>query len=80
MATRPATSASRPATSCGAPLNAAPWTSFIVFGTNGRVYSVAVATLPGGRGDGQPINTLIDLEAGSHHRQLLCRPRSAATC
>lgn len=37
----------------------------IVFGNNGRVYSVAVATLPGGRGDGQPINTLIDLEAGT---------------
>ncbi|MDO4592335.1 MAG: DNA topoisomerase IV subunit A [Comamonadaceae bacterium] len=37
----------------------------IVFGNNGRVYSVAVSTLPGGRGDDQPINTLIDLEAGS---------------
>lgn len=37
----------------------------IVFGNNGRVYSVPVATLPGGRGDGQPVNTLIDLEAGS---------------
>ena len=37
----------------------------LVFGSNGRVYSVAVATLPGGRGDGVPITTLIDLEAGS---------------
>jgi topoisomerase IV subunit A len=39
--------------------------TLLVFGSNGRVYSVGVATLPGGRGDGVPITTLIDLEAGS---------------
>jgi topoisomerase-4 subunit A len=37
----------------------------LVFGSNGRVYSVAVALLPGGRGDGVPITTLIDLEPGT---------------
>jgi topoisomerase-4 subunit A len=37
----------------------------IVFGSNGRVYSVPVAVLPGGRGDGQPITSLIELEAGT---------------
>ena len=37
----------------------------IVFGNNGRVYSVPVSVLPGGRGDGQPITTLIELESGS---------------
>jgi topoisomerase-4 subunit A len=37
----------------------------LVFGSNGRVYSVAVSALPGGRGDGQPITTLIDLESGT---------------
>jgi len=37
----------------------------LVFGSNGRVYSVAVSSLPGGRGDGQPITTLIDLESGT---------------
>ena len=37
----------------------------IVIGSNGRVYSTAVAGLPGGRGDGQPITTLIDLESGT---------------
>jgi topoisomerase-4 subunit A len=37
----------------------------LVFGSNGRVYSVAVSSLPGGRGDGQPITTLIDLETGT---------------
>jgi topoisomerase-4 subunit A len=39
--------------------------TLIVFGSNGRVYSVPVASLPGARGDGQPITTLIDLEAGT---------------
>ena len=41
----------------------------LVFGTaskgSGRVYSVAVAGLPGGRGDGVPLTSLIDLEAGT---------------
>ena len=36
-----------------------------VLGSNGRAYSVAVALLPGGRGDGTPITSLIDLEPGS---------------
>ncbi|MCW5636014.1 MAG: DNA topoisomerase IV subunit A [Rubrivivax sp.] len=39
--------------------------TLVVFGSNGRVYSVAAASLPGGRGDGQPITTLIDLEPGT---------------
>jgi len=39
--------------------------TLLVFGSNGRVYSVAAALLPGGRGDGAPITTLIDLEAGT---------------
>ena len=39
--------------------------TLLVFGSNGRVYSVPAAVLPGGRGDGVPITTLIDLEAGS---------------
>jgi topoisomerase-4 subunit A len=43
--------------------------TLLVFGTpakgSGRVYSVAVSALPGGRGDGVPITTLIDLEPGT---------------
>ncbi len=43
--------------------------ALIVFGTakekSVRVYSVAVSALPGGRGDGVPISTLIELEAGT---------------
>mgnify|MGYP005849420603 FL=1 len=39
--------------------------TLVVLGSNGRAYSVPVSNLPGGRGDGQPITTLIDLEAGT---------------
>lgn len=39
--------------------------TLLVFGSNGRVYSTAVSGLPGGRGDGQPITTLIELESGT---------------
>ena len=31
--------------------------TLLVFGSNGRVYSVPVAALPGARGDGQPVTT-----------------------
>ena len=40
--------------------------TLLAFGSNGRVYTVPVATLPGARGDGQPVTTLIELEAGTH--------------
>jgi len=49
----------------------------IVFGTNGRVYSVPVAVLPGARGDGQPITTLIDLETGTQPAHYFAGPTSA---
>ena len=43
--------------------------TLLVFGSNqggtGRVYTVAVSLLPGARGDGTPITTLIDLESGT---------------
>ncbi|MBX3654000.1 MAG: DNA topoisomerase IV subunit A [Ramlibacter sp.] len=39
--------------------------TLLAFGSNGRVYSVPVATLPGARGDGQPVTTLVELEAGT---------------
>jgi len=39
--------------------------TLVVLGSNGRAYSVAAAGLPGGRGDGTPITSLIDLEPGS---------------
>ncbi|WP_280189729.1 DNA topoisomerase IV subunit A [Delftia sp. PS-11] len=37
----------------------------LAFGSNGRIYSVPVSQLPGGRGDGQPVTTLIELETGT---------------
>ncbi len=39
--------------------------ALVVLGSSGRAYSVPVAQLPGGRGDGAPITTLVDLEAGT---------------
>ncbi|MCK6426427.1 MAG: DNA topoisomerase IV subunit A [Burkholderiaceae bacterium] len=48
--------------------------ALIVFGSNGRVYSVPVASLPGARGDGVPITTLIELEAGTRVAHYLAGP------
>jgi topoisomerase-4 subunit A len=51
--------------------------TLLVFGSNGRVYSVPVAALPGARGDGQPVTTLIDLEAGTQVAHYFAGPASA---
>ena len=51
--------------------------TFIAFGSNGRVYSVGVSALPGARGDGQPVTTLIDLEAGTQLLHYIAGPASA---
>ena len=37
----------------------------IAIGSNGRVYSVPVAQLPSARGDGAPVSSMIELEAGT---------------
>lgn len=39
--------------------------TLLVFGSNGRIYSVPVSALPGARGDGVPITTLIELASGT---------------
>jgi topoisomerase IV subunit A len=51
--------------------------TLLAFGNNGRVYSVAVALLPGARGDGQPVTTLLELEAGTQLRDYFAGPASA---
>jgi topoisomerase-4 subunit A len=51
--------------------------TLLVFGDNGRVYSVGVDALPGARGDGQPITSLIELEAGSKVLHYFAGPPSA---
>ena len=50
--------------------------TLIALGSNGRVYSVPVASLPGARGDGQPVTTLIELEAGTHLLHYVAGPDS----
>jgi len=45
-----------------------------VLGSNGRAYSVAVSALPGGRGDGAPITSFIELESGTQPAHYLAGP------
>ncbi|MFA5521618.1 MAG: DNA topoisomerase IV subunit A [Castellaniella sp.] len=40
----------------------------------GRVHTVAVADLPSGRGDGQPITALADVESGTHIVHMMAGP------
>jgi topoisomerase-4 subunit A len=51
--------------------------TLITFGNNGRVYSVPVASLPGARGDGQPITSLIELESGTQPLHYFAGPAHA---
>lgn len=51
--------------------------TLLAFGSNGRVYSVAVASLPGARGDGQPLTTLIELEKGTELVHYFAGPAEA---
>ncbi len=51
--------------------------TLLAFGSRGRIYSVPVAMLPGARGDGQPITTLIELESGTQVLHYFAGPASA---
>ncbi|MCK9984358.1 MAG: topoisomerase IV subunit A [Azoarcus sp.] len=43
----------------------------VVIDSNGRAYTVRVSDLPGGRGDGAPIATLVDFQDGGKMAQVL---------
>ncbi len=51
--------------------------TLLAFGSRGRIYSVPVAMLPGARGDGQPITTLIELESGTQVLHYFAGPANA---
>jgi len=51
--------------------------TLLVFGNQGRVYSIPVSSLPGARGDGQPVTTLIDLEPGTQLTAYFAGPPGA---
>ncbi len=51
--------------------------TLLAFGSNGRIYSVAVSLLPGGRGDGQPVTTLLELEVGTQLLYYFAGPAAA---
>ncbi len=52
--------------------------TLLAFGSNGRVYSVAIAQLPGARGDGQPITSLLELEAATQLLYYFAGPAQAS--
>ncbi len=52
--------------------------TLLVFGNKGRVYSVPVAQLPGARGDGQPVTTLLELEPGTTLSYYFAGPAAAS--
>jgi topoisomerase-4 subunit A len=45
--------------------------SIVVLDTRGRAYSSRASDVPGGRGDGSPVTTLIDLQAGAKLAQAI---------
>ena len=51
--------------------------TLLAFGSQGRVHSVPVAMLPGARGDGQPVTTLIELESGTQLLHYFAGPSNA---
>jgi len=52
--------------------------TLLAFGSRGRIYSVPVSSLPGARGDGQPLTTMIDLESGTQLVHYFAGPSNAA--
>ncbi len=48
--------------------------TLIALGSSGRSYSVAVSALPGGRGDGAPVTSLIELEPGTQLLHYIAGP------
>jgi topoisomerase-4 subunit A len=44
----------------------------VILDTMGRAYTILGADIPGGRGDGVPVTTLIDLQPGAKVAQALC--------
>jgi len=52
--------------------------ALIAWGSNGRVYSTPVAGLPGGRGDGVPVSSLVDIESGTQLLHYYAAPADRA--
>ena len=51
--------------------------TLLAFGSNGRIYSVPVAALPGARGDGVPVTTLVELASGTRLLHYFVGPADA---
>ncbi|MFA7668125.1 MAG: DNA topoisomerase IV subunit A [Burkholderiaceae bacterium] len=46
----------------------------VAFSSTGRVYTVAVSSLPSARGDGQPITSMVDIEPGTRIVHVVAGP------
>ena len=44
----------------------------LILDTRGRAYTIRASDVPGGRGDGSPVTTLIDLQTGAKISQAIC--------
>ncbi|TFW01416.1 DNA topoisomerase IV subunit A [Oxalobacteraceae bacterium OM1] len=51
--------------------------TLLAFGSNGRIYSVPVTALPGARGDGVPITTLVEVASGTRLLHYFAGPADA---
>jgi topoisomerase-4 subunit A len=51
--------------------------TLIAVGDDGRVYTVPVSSLPSGRGDGQPVTTMIDLAKGTRVAHMIAATAAA---
>jgi topoisomerase IV subunit A len=49
----------------------------LAFGSRGRIHTVPVASLPGARGDGQPLTTMVELDAGTQLTHYFAGPATA---
>ena len=52
----------------------------IIFGQNGRCYTVEAGELPSGRGDGEPVTLMINLPRRLRHRQYVQGHRQESDC
>ena len=73
----PATFAFKPGDALYGAFEARSTGTLLAFGSNGRIYTVPIASLPGGRGDGQPVTTLIELESGTRLLHYFAGPAAA---
>jgi topoisomerase-4 subunit A len=67
----------KPGDAPGAAFRCRSTDTLVVLGSDGRSYSVPVAALPGARGDGVPLSSLVELAAGTQPAACFAGPAEA---